>query len=495
MGPLSRRQALAALAVGVPAAALLPPAGHIALSALRDRDAGTIPPPRAGYAEDASRLDEVPVDLRIVPAEGAEDAIGAILAEARRAGQAVAIAGARHTMGGHTSFPHGIVLDTSRLRAMHYDDARAVLTVQSGARWSDVLAYLDPLGRSVAIMQAYSSFSIGGSLGANAHGWQHDRPPLASSVEALRIMLEGGRVVRASRTENAELFSLVMGGYGLFGVVLDVELRTVANVLYSQQRWSVDADGYVAAFEEHVRADPQAGLAYGRISVAPGSFLRAALLTSYRADAAPGTEVPPLRDAKSSRLARAIFRGSVGSDYGKRLRWQLESAFGGEAGDRVSRNQVLDEPVSLFDNHDPARTDILQEYYVPQAAFAAFLARVREIVPRHRVDLLNVTVRNVFGDRDAFLRYADGPMFALVFLFTAARTPEEDARLAGVARELIDAVLPLGGRQYLPYRLNATPEQLVRGYPRIREFFAAKRRWDPGLLFRNHWFAKYADAV
>jgi FAD/FMN-containing dehydrogenase len=463
----------------------------VALSALRDR--GTIPPTRAGFAEDASRLDEVPVDLHVLPAAGTEDALGAILSQARAEGRAVSIAGARHTMGGQTSYPHGIVVDTSQVRAMRIDEERSVLTVQSGARWSDVLAYLDPLGRSVAIMQAYSSFSIGGSLGANAHGWQHDRPPLASSVEAFRIMVADGRILRASRSENADLFGLVMGGYGLFGFVLDVDLRTVPNALYGARRLEIDADAYVDAFDKHVHSDPAAGMAYGRISVSPRDFLRPALLTAFRVDAPAGTRIPPLADAKPSLLARAVLRGSVGSEYGKALRWQLESAFGGEAGDRVSRNQVLNEPVALFENHDPSRTDILQEYFVPPPRFAEFLARMREIIPRHRVDLLNVTVRNVLRDDDAFLRYADGPMFALVLLFNQARTAEEDQRLEGVAQELIDAVIPLGGRQYLPYRLHATRAQLTRAYPRAPEFFAAKRKWDPGLVFRNQWFAKYGE--
>ena len=488
---ITRRRAVSALAVGIPSAILGRPVGHIALSALHDR--GTIPPARAGFTQDASRLDEVPVNTYALPSAGTEEALGTLLLQARADGKAVSIAGARHTMGGQTSYPHGIVIDTSHVRAVRIDEDLSVLTVQSGAHWSDVLAYLDPLGRSVAIMQAYSSFSIGGSLGANAHGWQHDRPPLASSVEAFRIMLADGRTLRASRSENADLFGLVMGGYGLFGFVLDVDLRTVPNVLYRARRWEVDADAYVDAFTEHVHADSAVGLAYGRISVSPRSFLRAALLTAYRTEAPAGASTPPLAEAKPSVLARAIFRGSVGSDYGKELRWRLESLFGGEAGNLVSRNQVLNEPVALFENRDPSRTEILQEYFVPPPSFAAFLARMREIIPKHGVDLLNVTVRNVLRDDDSFLRYADGPMFALVLLFNQARTAEEDERLEGVAQELIDAVIELGGRQYLPYRLHATRGQLVRGYPRVREFFAAKRKWDPGLVFRNQWLAKYGD--
>jgi FAD/FMN-containing dehydrogenase len=395
-------------------------------------------------------------------------------------------------MGGHTSTPNGIVVDTSLMGAMRLDERRERLTVGAGAHWSDVLAYLDPTGKSVGVMQAYSSFSVGGSLGANAHGWQHDRPPIASSVESFRIMLADGSVVRASRSENAELFRLAIGGYGLFGVMLDVELRVVPNALYIAQRWAVQADEYVREFERLVQSDPMARMAYGRLSVAPRRFLTEALLTAYREEPRPAVSIPALVSAKASSLSRAVFRGSVGSDYGKELRWELESTLGGEAGDRVSRNQILDEPVSLFENRDPTRTDILQEYFVPPPSFAPFLARLREILPRYPADLLNVTVRTVLRDEDSFLAYADQPMFALVLLFCIPRTREADEQMAPLTRELVDTAIALGGRHYLPYRLQATPEQLARAYPHAAKLFAAKKRWDPDALFQNHFYARYS---
>jgi FAD/FMN-containing dehydrogenase len=472
----------------VPAALLARPTIHVALAAYRD--GGSLPAPPPGFVEDASRLETVPVEAHTLSPHGFERELRALLARARSARTPIAIAGARHTMGGHTSTPHGIVVDTSLIRSMRLEERRNILTVGAGAHWSEVLAYVDPAGKSVGVMQAYSSFSVGGSLGANAHGWQHDRPPIASSVESFRMMLADGSVVRASRSENAELFRLAIGGYGLFGVMLDVELRVVDNALYAAQRFAVQADEYVPEFARRVQSDPKVRMAYGRLSVAPRRFLTEALLTAYRE--VPAASIPRLAPAKESQLNRAVFRGSVGSDYGKELRWELESALGGEAGDRVSRNQILDEPVALFENRDPSRTDILQEYFVPPASFAHFLGRMRDIVPRYSADLLNVTVRTVLRDDDSFLRYADQPMFALVLLFCIPRTPEADEGMVPLTRELIDAAIALGGRHYLPYRLQATAEQLARAYPQATALFAAKRRWDPETLFQNHFFTRYS---
>jgi FAD/FMN-containing dehydrogenase len=158
----------------------------------------------------------------------------------------------------------------------------------------------------------------------------------------------------------------------------------------------------------------------------------------------------------------------------------------------VHRNQLLGEPADVLANRSAASTDILHEYFVPAEAFAAFVGRLRSIVPKHRGDLLNVTVRDVRRDDDTFLRYADRDMLALVILFNQLRTPEGDAAMEAMTRELIDAALGLGGRFYLPYRLHATSEQLRAAYPQIPRFFAMKRRYDPGRIFRNSFYAKYA---
>ena len=79
------------------------------------------------------------------------------------------------------------------------------------ARWTEVIPYLNGRGYSVTVMQSNNDFSVGGSLSVNCHGWQANRPPIASSVEALRVMRPSGEVVRCSRAENTELFSLVLG--------------------------------------------------------------------------------------------------------------------------------------------------------------------------------------------------------------------------------------------------------------------------------------------
>ncbi len=178
---------------------------------LLDRPSTSELPPQ--HVDDASRLNQTRVaEVWPVPAEpgAAEDQLRELLARARRDKLPVSIAGARHSMGGHTISPDGIVLDMLPLDHLEMDSQRQLLRTGRGPLVAD-RPWLDERGYSVAIMQSNNDFSVGGSLSVNCHGWQHNRPPIASTVESLRLMQADGSVVRCSREENRELFSLVLG--------------------------------------------------------------------------------------------------------------------------------------------------------------------------------------------------------------------------------------------------------------------------------------------
>ncbi len=465
---------------------------HLAAVALHDRPAVDQLP--AGFADDASGLERARIRRVVLVPAGEEAALAAIraaLAEARAAGVPVSIAGARHSMGGQTIAREGIVLDTREMARMELDEPGRVLHVQAGARWDAVLPLLDAHGLSVAVMQSNNVFSVGGSISVNCHGWEPGHAPIASSVRAFRIVLADGSLVPCSRTENAELFALALGGYGLFGVILDVELVVVANEAYRAERFVLPTADYVATLErEALRLPETTGMAFGRLSIAADGFLEEAILTVFqREDGAP---IPELEAPGQRWLKRLFLRGSVRSDYGKRLRWSAEKALGSALGPGlISRNQILHDDLAVLENGDPGGTDILQEYFVPPEAFGGFVERLRAGVCAHDADLLNVTVRDVRRDADTFLRYAERDMLALVLFFHQERSLAADARMQPLTRDLIDAALAAGGTYYLPYRLHATREQFRAAYPMADEFFARKRAVDPGDLFRNELYERY----
>ncbi|MFN3429837.1 MAG: FAD-dependent oxidoreductase [Candidatus Sericytochromatia bacterium] len=421
----------------------------------------------------------------------AEPALRALLVHAKEAKLPVAIAGARQSLGGQAFAPGGIVVDMRLYRGLSLDAKARVLTVRAGTRWKEVLPYLHQQGLSPMVMQATNDFSVGGSLSANCHGLQPGAP-MAQSVLSFKLMLADGRVVTCSRSERSELFKLAIGGYGLFGVILEARLRVVPNARYRLQRHFVKAEAFAQTFATH---GANAALAYGRLSVAPGSFLREAILTLHAP--APGKfAYQPLPDPAPIAVNRLRYwRDAIRSPGGKLALWEAEKrADTGLRQDYATRNELLNAAAEDLAAVGVEGTLVRQTYFLPRPMLAAFIAHARQLLPDHQVDLLEAGVVAVSRDDETVLRYADQPMFALTLVFHQARNDAAEADMAKLTQDLNDAALALSGRFYLPYRLHATTRQFRLAYPQSATFFAAKRRYDPDERFQSQFYLKYGQA-
>lgn len=451
-----------------------------------------------GMIDDASALNATAVrEIWPVPSEPevAERQLAELLSRARQDGLKVSIAGARHSMGGHSIAPGGIVIDMRPFSSMKLDETTDILTVGSGAVWHDVLVYLDPRGRSVQVMQSNDSFSVGGSISVNCHGWQYNRPPIASTVESFRLMKSDGTVVQCSREENSELFSLVLGGYGLFGIILDVRLKVTSNACYKVTRYIAPAADAMATYRDKVLNAGHAAMVYARMDVTAEGFLREVMIYVLEDDPSAQGPLAPLSLPGYVSLRRSIFQGSRESEYGKRLRWDAETRLQPAiAPTCFTRNQVMHEGVDVFQNRSAGSTDILHEYFLPPDQLEKFIIQLQRIVPAHGANLLNVTIRSFNEDTDTFLRYADKPMLSVVMLFSQKRSAAADAEMQELTQELIDEALALRGRFYLPYRLHATQEQFHEAYPQARRFFELKRKYDPDEIFVNQFYLRYGGS-
>lgn len=419
------------------------------------------------------------------------DGLRALLKEAAAEGRPVCVGGARHSMGGQSLIRDGFAASLGG--RIEPDTARRIVRVSGGARWRDVIAVLDPLGFSPAVTQSNHDFSVGGTLCVNAHGWAVPFGPFGATVKRFRLMLADGMVMTCSREENAELFALAIGGYGLFGIVIDAELDMADNALLTARPEVMPAREFAPRF---VAAARESGvrMAYGRLSVARESYLGEALLVSYRPAATQPSPLPPPRTADAFHyLSRKVFRAQSGSEAAKKRRWYLETVLGPRTAARkaVTRNAILNIPVAALADTDRRRTDILHEYFVPPERFADFLAACRDVIPPSGQDLLNVTLRWLEPDTASVLSFAPEPRIAAVMLFPQQMTAEAEEQMRAMTEALIDRVIALGGSYYLPYRLHARGDQLSKAYPRVEEFVAKKRAYDPQLRFRNLMWERY----
>lgn len=448
----------------------------------------------AGVLNDASGLSETPIFRHITLTDRGTvvDALRRELAEARAAGRPVNLGAARHSMGGQ-AIPrdgHAITFDAPLVEA---DTAARTYRVQAGTRWHQVIAALDPLGLSPKVMQSNADFGVAATFSVGAHGWPMPFGPMGATVRSLQMVLADGQLVTASRRENAELFRAAMGGYGLIGLITEMEVEAEANMLLEPDFALMPAEDFAPAFAAHA-GQGEVPMAYGRLNVDRAGFFADAMLVTWR----PVTgEIPPVSGSGFlSRAARPIFRAQVGNEWVKRRRWGIETGIGAWLAGPASRSNLMNEPVITLDDHDATRTDILHEYFVAPEAFPAFVAACREIIPQSFQEMMNITLRWVAQDGDAMLSYAPaGPRIASVMLFSQEMSVRAEADMARMTEALIEAVLALGGSYYLPYRPHARPDQFLRCYARAAEFAALKRQVDPGLLLRNALWDRYIAPI
>jgi decaprenylphospho-beta-D-ribofuranose 2-oxidase len=469
------------LAICCVAVALLLPLYHL-----------TPPPESLDVVNDVARLNRTLVRELIHPRN--EDEIrNAVLGAATR-GVKVTIAGKRHSMGGQTLYPGAVALDMLQFnRILSLDETNKILTVQSGATWSSIQEFLNPHGLAVLAMQGPNVFTVGGSMSVNAHGWDMRHGPVAASVEWFRILLADGSIQRCSREENPELFHFVLGGYGLFGVILNVGLRVTDNSAYVATVSEVEFSQLPAYFESQIHSSPEVELGEADLSISPGSLLREAVTLAYRRQGGITRRTDALQEVQHTSRDRYFFDLSRRYGWGKRLRWVLQKWLEYPATDVVrTRNNIFRSPIGRIRYYSTKDTDILQEYFIPPQNFAAFVNGLRDIVEKREINLLDATVRYIEPNNDAFLNYSERQALAVVLYMnvkTSASGLEDSSRMT---REIIDLALGHDGTFYLPYVLDYDKSQLLRAYPMTGEFLVAKRRYDPSEVFYNEFYARYS---
>ncbi|MBO6718750.1 MAG: FAD-binding oxidoreductase [Rhizobiaceae bacterium] len=448
-----------------------------------------------GSLNDASGLSRTPV-FGVVAVKSRED-VAKALTFARSNRLKIATAAVRHSMGGHAFDDHAVVLDMRGMNAIELDAEAKTVRVGPGATWHAIQNAIHPRF-AVKAMQSTDIFSVGGSVSVNAHGMDHHAGAVDGSIRSLEIMLADGSVVACSRSENADLFRHVVGGYGLFGVILSAELEVVDNAIYRTSRALIPTADFPSYFSERIAGDNGLGLFYGHLSTAPGTLFDEMVVYRYdrEGDELP-TDLPPLGEPGMVAVKRLILNLSKHGAWFRDLKWYVEKSLEpkfesctvprtaamaeGEAC-LVTRNDPMHDSVPYLFNDLKGETDILHEYFFPRAAFPEFIAGAREILLAHDANLLNASVR-VVDAADIALPYATEPAFSLVLYINQTTDEAGNAGMRALTRALIDLTIEHKGRFFLPYQLHYTAAQLLASYPELPAFVAKKREYDPGELF------------
>src|SRR5215203_2538924 len=155
---------------------------------------------------------------------GVADVIAAVKF-AKDNGLLVAVRGGGHSYPGHSVCDGGIVIDLSKMKGIRVDPEARTARVQPGTLWGDLDRETQAFGLATTggfvSHTGVAGLTLGGGIGLlhRTHGLTIDQ------LLSVDLITADGEFVKASETENPDLFWGVRGGGGNFGIVTDFEFR------------------------------------------------------------------------------------------------------------------------------------------------------------------------------------------------------------------------------------------------------------------------------
>ena len=166
-----------------------------------------------------------------------------------------------HGISGRSTNDGGVVIDLRAIDAVEVlDESARLVRIGAGARWMDVAAALEPHGWALSSGD-YGGVGVGGLATAGGIGWLVREHGLTiDHLRAVELVTADGRVVRASATENPDLFWAVRGAGANFGIVthFEFEVDEVGEVGWAQLAFDAsDWPALIEAWGAAVEASPR----------------------------------------------------------------------------------------------------------------------------------------------------------------------------------------------------------------------------------------------
>lgn len=431
----------------------------------------------------------------VIPREDSIEYIKKIINKAQDKKIHLTVKGTQHSQGGHSYSRGGIVLDLSNLNNIELL-GKNLVRIQAGATWKQVIEFLNPLGLSIAVMQSDYDFSIGGTVSTNVHGWQANKPPMVSTIHGFHILTSEGKVIYCNRSENYDLFKAAIGGYGMFGVIIDVDLKIVPNRLYWLKQEVFNIGEFPSYFQREVKDNSKANMFFGRFSISKRYFLKRLIVKIYE-----DYDLPIANSSLSvlngtDEFVSLLFASTYNNQFFKKIRWYIETS---KAVNKVfktaSRNQLLYQSTKVYTTKDPKKIDLLQEYFIPINRFNEFVSFLQTLQKDISPYLMNLTLRHIEGDSETLLNYAKEDMLCFVMLLRGPKTEKFDQDIGRVAIKITNKALQLNGSYYLPYRPYQTRLQFMQSYPKFHQFKTIKNKYDPKMIFVNEFYKNYLEEL
>jgi len=425
-------------------------------------------PADAGY-EEARKVHNGLVDKRpalIARCRGVADVVDAI-SLTRKLGLEVAVRGGGHNVAGRATIDGGLMIDLAPMKGIHVDPKSRTARVQGGVTWAELNRETQLHGLAVTGGVVSSTGIAGLTLGGGL-GWLMGKYGLAlDNLRSVELITAEGKILRASKDEEPDLFWAVRGGGGNFGVVTSFEFQlhpvgptvTGGLIAYPFDR----ARDLLRFFRDSTSSLPDEHMIFGGLIHAPGGSgaKLAAMVTCHCGSLASGEKAmrslrefqSPVVDALGP-MPYGQLNGMLDAAYPKGALNYWKSSFLSQLSD-----DAIDTMIDSFAQCPTPMGQLLLEHFHG----AATRVGVTDTAFPHRSEGYNFLVLGEWMER------------------------ADNDRCIAWARETYSRMKPfMASGRYVNYLADdETGEPVAAAYgPNYRRLQQLKAKYDPANLFR-----------
>lgn len=394
-----------------------------------------------------------------------------VIFEAKKKKMKISISATMYTMGTHSIIKNGIMINMkymNKINNFNFEDNS--ITVEAGMKWTDLISFVNIYGLTPEDLPLFCSTTIGGTISTNCHTLNGNF--IHNSIISMKIITLNGNILQCSSTQNKEIYSLVIGGFGLFGIISEVTLKLVKNTGLKFSKNTINLDKLNKKFEE-IDLDKNIIIKYGLIDLQNFNKIQFYIFENDKTK-----KVSELN--KNNPNSKILFSSISGKNQRNIFKHETNKIF-------YDGSLLISKYYKKLKKNN--KTIILQEYFIPFdliESWIKFLKCILKNKPLTKIHLLSIKITKLSGNNFSFLKINNSFVCSLFFKIKInEKTVLEMHQLNNYFTEYC---LKIGGQFHLPYIKNYTFNQLYKSYPSIIEWQKNKYYVDSECILTNNWF-------
>lgn len=366
-------------------------------------------------------------------------------------------------------------------RILYFDEESGLLRAEAGLSLRDLLRIFLLRGFFVPVTPGTQFVTLGGCVAADVHGKNHHRDgSFGAHLRALRIRVADGRVLECSASEESELFYATIGGLGLTGHILEVELQMVrvpSPWIWQKQKHFDNLSALLPALHSSGSRWPFS-VAWVDCLTPPGRERGLLMLGRWAdEDEAPRRAPKPRKALTVPMDAPSWFLNDLTGRINNRLHLLTH------------RNRVgIVHPETFFypldQLHDwnrlyGKRGFIQYQCVLPHENEGYAVLRFFDLLRRLDAHPLLCVLKDLGAEGEGMLSFPKPGFTVCIDLPYHARHTQN------IVDCLNEFVIEEGGRIYLAKDAHTRPEHFQAMEPRFEAWNAVRKAWDPSAILRS----------